>query len=571
MRHDIQGMRALSVLAVILFHLGYLDTGYLGVDVFFVISGFLICGGLLKRNFDYWDFVKRRVTRILPLSLSVTLICLPVACALMLPDDLENFAASAVATVFMSNNILQLITTADYWDIVNEFKPLLHTWSLGVEEQYYLLFPFLFLGKVTSKTRVVILTLLSTLSVAIFIVDQNEARNFYWLPSRIFEFGLGALLAFKKNGIARDFINIYFIGLFLLVVTGIVVLPEFFTRAKLALLVATTTALILLAKEGVVNRTLLGAGVLVWTGNISYSLYMWHQPVLAFTRYSFVDAMDVRTSIIVLAVTLMMSVMSYYFIEEYFRKKSVPFRKTAIFTISTAFITTTSSLFIYNSKGIIQDHPLLGISVSSPKVSHNDYNHRAYSWEQFSENGQTKVLCVGNSYARDFANILFEHDSLLDIAYVFDSREKLFETNKSLFETSDIVLWTELDTNRIDEVKPIIDKLFVVGPKQFGNSSGRTYYKSRFEKGSTSRALVSAEILAVESNLRYFWKSHFLSILECLLDEQNSVPTLTANGKLISQDSRHLTKFGAEFLATKLDLSSLPLNTGHAPTNSKSQ
>src|SRR5690349_7687321 len=148
-RKDIQGLRALAVIVVIIFHLGFLPNGYLGVDVFFVISGFLIIGiinkDFINGTYSIKDFYVRRFRRIIPLVLLTGLVALILGTYFMLPDDLENLSQSIIATNFFSNNILQLITVRNYWDIMNEYKPLMHTWSLGVEEQFYIVIPFLFL------------------------------------------------------------------------------------------------------------------------------------------------------------------------------------------------------------------------------------------------------------------------------------------------------------------------------------------------------------------------------------------------------------------------------------------
>ena len=148
-RNDIDGLRAIAVLAVIIFHFGFLPNGYLGVDVFFVISGYLITGiiynELNENRFSMINFYLRRTRRIIPLALFISMVSLSIGVATMLPDDLENLAQSVASTNLFSNNILQAITTKNYWDVVNEYKPLMHTWSLGIEEQYYLFYPLLFL------------------------------------------------------------------------------------------------------------------------------------------------------------------------------------------------------------------------------------------------------------------------------------------------------------------------------------------------------------------------------------------------------------------------------------------
>ena len=150
-RSEIDGLRAVAVIPVMIFHAGFdlLAGGYLGVDIFFVISGYLITCMILAQKsnnqFSYASFYERRIRRIIPALLIVMLFCIPFAYFMMQPDDLENFGQSLISTTFISNNILLYITSG-YWDLTSSFKPLLHTWSLGVEEQYYLIFPVLLSG-----------------------------------------------------------------------------------------------------------------------------------------------------------------------------------------------------------------------------------------------------------------------------------------------------------------------------------------------------------------------------------------------------------------------------------------
>lgn len=144
-RYDIQGLRAIAVIAVIIFHCGFLPNGYLGVDVFLVISGFLITkiiyADFLEDKYTVAVFYERRFRRIIPLVLLTVTVVLILGLLFMLPDDLENLSQSVIATNFFGNNVLQYLTVGDYWDVWNDYKPLLHTWSLGVEEQFYVIFP----------------------------------------------------------------------------------------------------------------------------------------------------------------------------------------------------------------------------------------------------------------------------------------------------------------------------------------------------------------------------------------------------------------------------------------------
>ena len=230
-RKDIDGLRTISVLAVILFHMGYLPNGYLGVDVFFVISGFLITkivyGQSLGNNFSIIDFYLRRIRRIIPLVLFICFVVLILGIALMLPGDLKSVSQSIIATNLFSNNILLLLTTADYWNVVNDLKPLMHTWSLGVEEQFYFLYPIVFLLCKGNRSKFIlpILVVLTLISFFLFLSSDNESLKFYSIQFRFFELaigGIGSIFFYGNKAKSNEYIPAISISflLFLLLFDG---------------------------------------------------------------------------------------------------------------------------------------------------------------------------------------------------------------------------------------------------------------------------------------------------------------------------------------------------------------
>jgi peptidoglycan/LPS O-acetylase OafA/YrhL len=229
-RKDIDALRAISVIAVIFFHLGFLNNGYLGVDVFFVISGYLITSiikdEINKGQFSFWKFYERRIRRILP-ALSFTVVAaLIFGYYWMLPDDLENLAQSVIASNLSINNVLMLITSADYWAVKNDYKPLMHTWSLGIEEQFYLIYPLIifYLSKWKDTFLLLFLVIISVLSVSLFLFYGSTAARFYLLPYRFFELALGGIFAITNVAYPISYSNrfkwFFFVALSYMLVCG---------------------------------------------------------------------------------------------------------------------------------------------------------------------------------------------------------------------------------------------------------------------------------------------------------------------------------------------------------------
>ena len=148
-RQDLDALKGIAIIAVVLFHMGLLKSGYLGVDAFFVINGFLVVPSVIRKiyqsDFSFFSFMEKRIVRLLPLIVLVSAVALGLGYFVMLPDHYENLAQSVVAGNLMSENILSAITTKNYWDVVNEYKPLMHLWYVGILFEFYMVFPILML------------------------------------------------------------------------------------------------------------------------------------------------------------------------------------------------------------------------------------------------------------------------------------------------------------------------------------------------------------------------------------------------------------------------------------------
>lgn len=358
-RREIDGLRAVAVLPVILFHAGFelFSGGFVGVDVFFVISGFLITNIILAEmeqgRFSIINFYERRARRIVPVLFLVMMLCVPAAWYLLLPSDLTDFAESLIAVPLFSSNILFWRETG-YWGAVNELKPLLHTWSLAVEEQYYVLFPlFLMLLWRFSKRWVFgafLFIVVFSLLLAEWAAYHQPSANFFLLPTRAWELGVGACIAFyfvfKKdvlrlavsNRVIDETAGLIGIAMILFAVFGFdatTPFPSFY-----ALLPTVGTGLIILfsSKNTLVGR-LLGHKWLVGIGLLSYSAYLWHQPLFAFARNAALHEPTPTIFAVLTMVTLGLAYLSWRFVEAPFRKKDLFSRRFIfIFTLVGSII-----------------------------------------------------------------------------------------------------------------------------------------------------------------------------------------------------------------------------------------
>ena len=359
-RREIDGLRALAVVPVILFHAGFqtFGGGFVGVDIFFVISGYLITGIILAEKdagtFTLAGFYERRARRILPALFVVMLACLPFAWYWLLPREMKDFSESLFAvTLFLSNHLF--LSETGYFATAAEAKPLLHTWSLAVEEQYYLLFPlFLILtwrfGKRLTAGLLVILSL-GSLAMANALVYSKPDAAFFLLPSRAWELLIGALIAFRlfenaETGALKKQIGSA-AGLMLIIYAVL-----FFNKATpfpgLYALVPTMGAalIILFATEKTFVGQVLGSRLLVGIGLISYSTYLWHQPLLAFARHMSPD----EPSRLMMGTLATASVVLAYFTWKYVE---TPFRNRAKFSRGQIFSFAVAGSLFFAGVGII--------------------------------------------------------------------------------------------------------------------------------------------------------------------------------------------------------------------------
>ena len=380
-RPELDGLRAIACVAAILYHAEfYTDIngsnfqissgGFFGVDIFFVISGYLIAHIILKKvhsnNFSFIEFFDRRARRILPTLFFVLGVSIFVAWFFMMPNQMKDFAGSSLSTLVYISNFWFLFEDSYLADI-SRLKPLLHTWSLAVEEQFYIMLPlFLFFipTKFKNKTNIIII-LIILISFIYSIIGSFKfiEANFYLLPSRLWELLAGSLIArneidnkIKFNNLTNSILS----ALGLLLILGSIIFiddtashPSFIT-----ILTVLGTAFILLSSStNHIIKRILSIKALVWTGLISYSLYLWHFPILAFARIKSEPLSDFD-KIEAVFLTFTLSIITYFLIEKPFRNfkfiSSFVFLKLILISVVILFVT---SVFIYITDGVPKRYP----------------------------------------------------------------------------------------------------------------------------------------------------------------------------------------------------------------------
>lgn len=329
-RADIDGLRAIAVLSVLLFHLGVpvVPGGFAGVDIFFVISGYLITGILLRDmqagRFSLTHFYRKRALRILPALCVVLLATVAVGSRILLPSEVAELGRSIAATMLFGANIYYW-SSLDYFHPDAKENPLLHTWSLGVEEQFYILLPLLlWLCFRYARQWVVPMLVLSvavSFALSVYAVGPMPRASFYLLPTRFWELGAGALLAAVPPRMPHRWAEGAGLAGFALLAAGLFGLNESLPFPGAAALFPVGGAVLVIAAggQGTVARVLSGRGP-VWVGQISYSVYLWHWPLIVFWKMRTDTALTAPETLALAAGSIILGALSTRYVERPFRR-----------------------------------------------------------------------------------------------------------------------------------------------------------------------------------------------------------------------------------------------------------
>lgn len=608
-RWDIQGLRAIAVLAVVIFHINpkLLSGGYIGVDVFFVISGYLIMGiiwrDLESGDFSLTSFYARRMRRLFPALFVMVAISSLGAYFILLPNENIDFNKSLIATLFNISNFYFYLE-ADYFNDMMEFAPLLHTWSLSVEEQFYLLSPMVLIY-IFTKQKAKILLILVALFILFLLLSQiaiyyDKSFAFFASPTRFFQFILGGVVAIslQKNLLSKtknDFMGA--VGLLMIMLS-----LYFYDKSTVfpgvnALFPSMGTALILFSGQNSRYISwLLSNRIFKLIGNASYSIYLWHWPLIVFYKLEFSPSLSRVEQLGLFLGSLVIGYLSWKYIEQTTRKNSQTNLKSIYTVIAISFaLSAMAFLVIYK------------ISIDSLAYKNRAYKYLEYNASKFRSGecfltseydgieffnksrcvthtkNKKNYLLIGDSHAAHFYSALEElkkeGETITQITasgchptLPYSGVKRCQDLFKWAFE--ELVVEKRFETiilsahwkypekesllKSINYLKKYTNHIIVLGANMEYLQSLPRLLIALPKEGKTDMIYKTAGRYQDVSSVDYYMKSYlkldgvrYISILHILCD-QESCRTITDDGTPINFDSSHLTHKGALYIMQEI-------------------
>ena len=606
-RPEIDGSRAIAVGLVILYHAqdGIFGNqpfkgGFIGVDIFFVISGYLITSIILKElvttgSFSFKHFYERRVRRILPVLLLVMLVSLPFAWIYLFPTGFVDFSKSILYSLGFSSNFYFHYSGQVYGNFSGLFKPFLHTWSLSVEEQYYILFPIvlLIIFKYFRKylIHILILGFVFSLGLADWSSRIFPSVSFYFLHTRMWELLAGSILAYfeitlghrsknKTLNLILPFVGLILIGNSVLFFNDEIFHPSFYTLPPI---IGVCLIIWFSSNKDIITR-ILSSKLFVGIGIISYSLYLWHYPIFAFVRMSGLMSGSIISKLSLIPIIFILSIISYYFVELPIRNKRFSFKKILTFLIFLFLISLILNLIIIkengykqrfdNLKNINQNYNPDNFFLHQTKMENPKTNKENFNKKNFN------ILVVGDSYGVDLFNALNLNSDLFEgvnFSYITNIFENGLLTNNKLLKNSNMVIfsykWDEGSfkaiKNNLEKIKNLNKNIVITSRtneyKVLSNYYTLIDYKVLFEKkkfdyfGSKKLYFDNRTIhpksdinqklkkFTLKEKLKYLNKEDYMC--EVLKNECDYVDN---DGNKIFYDYGHYTIYGAKFFGEKI-------------------
>lgn len=633
-RPDIDGLRAIAVGSVVLYHLdeSMLSGGFVGVDIFFVISGYLITKLIAKElaetgSFSFKQFYLRRVRRLFPALFATLLFCLVLAYFLLSPTDVIDFSKSLIASILSVSNIF-FWSEAGYFDSDSSLKPLLHTWSLSVEEQFYMIWPAVLVGLFSlSRQRLIPLFVIgmgllswllnewffsqqATISSWFGTKDNQSALDiastaFYWLPFRVFEFSIGAILVWSpKPSKQFRFIGeiLFLLGLTMVFWSFVVFDNTIEFPSSAALLPCIGAALMIYSGNQHSLAIVVSNKAMVGLGLISYSLYLIHWPLIVFYKHWVGQAFTFYECIALVLLSLLIAYAMYRFIEQPFRKPKIKteankspnsrFLLGTLVSVATIVLVSASALA---SQGWLWRYPADVVA----QLSYKKGDYSEYFWGNihryeagFADSGKAKVLVIGDSMAAGLLNVLVAGNAQrdLDLASILvaDNCKTLFGLNDEsyqqvyggakttckrehervlaktdLLSSADTIIlatyWWERHhlryiSSTVSHLKSLSKaKVKVLGLKVQQNNGIRFLSKHAFKpRVDELRTPPHPNALGINKVLKGRAKNYDYFDMLSLFCDTSGCQRVTKDGYVIVFDATHFSEKGAHFAAQKL-------------------
>ena len=520
-RPEIDGLRSIAVVAVIIYHAQIFifgdqlfKGGFIGVDIFFVISGYLITSIILIElnntgTFSFKNFYERRVRRLLPALLLVMLVSFPFAWSYLSPVSFVDYSKSILSSLFFSSNIYFYLTGIEYDGVGGMFKPYLHTWSLSVEEQYYIVFPIILLLAFrffkTQIIKILFLIFIISILVAHFTAREYTTLNFYFIHSRMWELMAGSILAFfeikKGYRSSKLILNKYLplFGLFIIFYSILFFDNQIPHPSLYTILPVTGVCLIIwFSGQNDLVTKILSTKIFVGVGLISYSLYIWHYPIFAFSRLADFTQGDLNKKIYIAVLLLVLSILSFLFVEKPFRDKKFKFSKIFYVLITSAFVVSLSSFVVIQKDGFNYTFPKnLNLENYDLRAKYPDTYYKCHKNFKIKDK-----FCKFGNYNKD---VYLVGDSQL-ITIMHDLKEKLNEKKLNLttmtrpgeflvFKNFKNKKGKKYQNYRLDHLSKIQDSTIILGGKYslYGEYTKKSineeikYYKKFFEEMENNR------------------------------------------------------------------------------------
>ena len=609
-RSEIDGLRAIAVGSVVLYHAqvnisGHhlFGGGFIGVDIFFVISGYLITSIILKElvitgSFSFKKFYERRVRRILPVLLFVMMTSLPFAWIYLVPTHLIDLSKSILYSLGFSSNFYFHYSGQVYGALDGLFKPFLHTWSLSVEEQYYIIFPIVLLVsfKYFKKylIHILILSFIISLGLAQWSSIDNPSVSFYFIHTRMWELLAGSILAYfeitkghrfqnKTLSLILPTVGLILIGHSILFFNDGMFHPSFYTLSP----IIGTCLIIWFSQKDEMITKILSTKLFVGIGLISYSLYLWHYPIFTFLKINGLVSNSIVGKLFLIPIIFFLSILSYFFIERPFRNRKLNIKKTLIYVGILSITLLILNFKIIQGEGFKSrfehlkkinpnynpDNIFLGQSrMKSSSINLNDFNTKDFN-----------IIIIGDSHGGDLFNSLSLNSDLFgDIKFyyvgdIFSEIPNGSLKNEKFLEQADIIVlsyrWNEaklkLLKDNFDQIKNLNQKIFISSTTNEYKVASKLYtlldYEVLFKKkdfdyfglkklyfknrviNSKSNINKRLKKFSIKKNLTYLNKEDYMCDIrkkECDYVDQY--------GHKIFYDYGHYTEYGAKYFGKKI-------------------